>query len=105
MNCTFRVCKLVLLLLGAAATPLWAQQTRIEAPGGVAAQRIENSPITVGLPPAEQIRLVEIFSQQIAVSAEARAQAEARATKIAAEYGFTINAVIGLFRILGEQDV
>jgi hypothetical protein len=53
------------------------RKRRIEAPGGVAAGRIENSPITIGLPPAEQIRLVEVFSQQIAVSAEARARAEA----------------------------
>jgi hypothetical protein len=95
------------LLLGLlAVTPASAPaQTRIEAPGGVAAGRIENSPITIGLPPAEQIRLVEVFSQQIAVSAEARARAEARATELGVQLGFTREAVIGFFRIVGERDV
>jgi tetratricopeptide (TPR) repeat protein len=80
-------------------------QTKIEAPGGVAAQKIENSPISIGLPPAEQVRMVEIFSQQIAVSSDARAKAEARASELAAQLNVTQTAVIGFFRIVGEQDV
>ena len=80
-------------------------QTQIEAPGGVAAGSITNSPITIGLPPAELIHLVEIFSQQIATSNEARTQAEARAAELATQLGFTREAVIGFFRILGEQEV
>ncbi len=82
-----------------------AAQTRIEAPGGVAAQSITNSPISIGLSPDEQRRLVEIFSQQIAVGSEARAKAEARASELATQLGFTQGAVISFFRIVGEQDV
>src|SRR3954467_1503820 len=68
---------LLLSVLVFAPAPLSAQ-TRIEAPGGVAAQSITNSPITFGLKPDEQLRMVEVFSQQIAVSSDARAKAEAR---------------------------
>jgi hypothetical protein len=39
----------------------------------MAAQTITNSAITIGATAAEQVRLTEIFSQQIAVSGEARA--------------------------------
>src|SRR5262249_11513037 len=95
----------VLLALVAFMPPGAVAQTRIEAPGGVAAQSITNSPITIGLSPDEQRRLVEIFSQQIAVSSEARAKAEARASELATQVGFTQGAVISFFRILGEQDV
>ncbi len=95
---------LPLILLACASTPL-AAQTRIEAPGGVAAQNIANSPISIGLSPNEQIRLVEVFLQRNAVTDEARAKAEARAAELGAQLGFTREAVIGFFRILGEQDV
>src|SRR5262249_12689089 len=61
--------------------------------------------ITFGLKPEEQLRMVEVFSQQLAVSSEARAKAEARADVIAIQYNFTREAVIGFFRIIGEQDV
>ena len=82
-----------------------AAQPRIEAPGGVAAGTITNSPITIGATPAEQLHLVEIFSKQIAVSDEARAKAEALVAVTATQLGFTRAAVISFFRIVGEQDV
>ena len=59
----------------------------------------------LGLSPDEQLKNVEIFSQQIEVSVEARVRAEARAAELGAQLGFTRDAVIGFFRILGEQDV
>ena len=71
----------------------------------MAAQSITNSPITFGLKPDEQLRMVEVFSQQITVSSEARAKAEARAAELGTQLGFTREAVIGFFRIVGEQDV
>ena len=101
---TRRLCRVLVVLLALVPASV-AAQSRIEAPGGVAAQTITNSPITIGLPPAEQIRMVEIFSQQIAVSSEARTAAEVRAKELATQLGFTREAVIGFFRILGEQDV
>jgi hypothetical protein len=103
MSGPLRLCQLALLLTLVPA-PLSAQ-TRIEAPNGVAAQTISNSPITVGLKPDEQLRMIEASSQQIGVSSEARAKAEARAGELAAQLGFTREAVIGFFRIIGEQDV
>ena len=72
---------LTLLVFAPAQLPA---QTRIEAPGGgIAAQTITNSPITFGLKPDEQLRMVEAFSQQITVTSEARAKAEARAAELA----------------------
>ena len=71
----------------------------------MAANKITDSTINIGLPPAEQLHLVEMFSQQIAVSSEARAKAEARASELATQLGFTQGAVISFFRIVGEQDV
>lgn len=93
---------LIVLVFAPAQLPA---ETRIEAPGGVAAQSITNSPITFGLKPDEQLRMVEVFSQQITVSNEARAKAEARAAELGTQLGFTREAVIGFFRIIGEQDV
>ena len=61
--------------------------------------------VVFGTPPAELIRLTEVFSQQIAVSNEARAKAEALAAEFATQLGFSREAVIGFFRIIGEEDV
>ena len=98
-------CRLLLVLLACAPAPL-AAQIRIEAPGGVAAQNITNSPINiVGLNPDDQLKLSKIFSQQIEVGVEARVKAEVQAAELGAQLGFTRDAVIGFFRILGEQDV
>src|ERR1700730_2886848 len=93
---------LILLVFAPAQGPA---QTRIEARGGAAAETITNSPITFGLKPDEQRHMVEVFSQQITVTSEARAKAEARAVELATQLGFTREAVIGFFRIVGEQDV
>ena len=105
MSSRFSPGRLLLALLVFAPAQLPAQ-TRIEAPGGgIAAQTITNSPITFGLKPDEQLRMVEAFSQQITVTSEARAKAEARAAELGTQLGFTREAVIGFFRIVGEQDV
>src|SRR5947209_13776192 len=97
-----RLVALAIVLVPVGAT---AQQSRIEAPGGVAAESITNSPITIGLPAAEQLRMVEIFSQQIVVTNEARVNAERRAEQLGTQLGVTRDAVIGFFRIIGEKDV
>jgi tetratricopeptide (TPR) repeat protein len=104
MSCGLRLGRLLPIVLVLAPAQLPAQ-TRIEAPGGVAAETITNSPITFGLKPDEQLRMIEAFSQQITVSSEARAKAEARAAELGTQLGFTREAVIGFFRIVGEQDV
>jgi hypothetical protein len=93
--------RLLLVLLACAPAPL-AAQTRIEAPGGVAAQTITNSPISIGLKPEEQIHLVEIFSQQIAVTNDARVKAEARAAELGASLGFTRDAVENMPSLLEQ---
>lgn len=78
----------------------------VTANQGVAAGgSITGSTITVGMPPAEVQTLVISFTQQLGVAAEARAKAEARAAQFATQLGFTREAVIGFFRILGEQEV
>jgi hypothetical protein len=98
-------CRILVALLALMPIGVAAQPAKIEAPGGVAAQTITNSPITIGATPAEQQALVAIFSQQIAVTNEARAKAEARAAELGAQLGFTQGAVISFFRIVGERDV
>jgi tetratricopeptide (TPR) repeat protein len=98
-------CRILVALLALMPVGVAAQPAKIEAPGGVAAQTITNSPITIGATPAEQQALVAIFSQQIAVTNEARAKAEARAAELGAQLGFTQGAVISFFRIVGERDV
>jgi tetratricopeptide (TPR) repeat protein len=55
--------------------------------------------------PTELIRLTEVSSQQIAVSNEARVHAEVRVAELATQLGFTREAVISFFQIVGEQDV
>ena len=49
----------VLLVLLVCAPATAAAQTRIEAPGGVAAQNITNSPINIGLTPEQVKELTE----------------------------------------------
>ena len=61
--------------------------------------------VNIGASPAELVRLSEIFSNQIGVSTEALAKAEARAADLATQLGFTMEAVIGFFRTMGEQEV
>jgi hypothetical protein len=61
--------------------------------------------VNIGASPAELIRLTEVFSNQIGVSTEALAKAEARAADLATQLGFTAEAVIGFFRTIGEQEV
>lgn len=80
-------------------------QTAISAPGGVAAGSISGGSFNIGVTPEEHIRLVHDLSQRNDVSSEARAKAEARAAELAVQLGFTQQAVIGFFRILGEQSV
>ena len=49
--------------------------------------------------------MTEVFSNQIGVSTEALAKAEARAADLATQLGFTVDAVIGFFRTVGAQEV
>jgi TolB-like protein len=81
-----------------------------ESPGGaIATTQIGDvtagRDIHFGASPTELIRLTEVFSKQIGVSTEALAKAEARAADVATQLGFTVEAVIGLFRTVGEQGV
>jgi tetratricopeptide (TPR) repeat protein len=101
-------CLLALLAaLSAASAPAWALgDTEITANQGVAAGgSITGSTITVGMPPAQVQALVVTFTRQLGVAAEARAKAEAQAAQLATQLGFTREAVIGFFGILGEQEV
>jgi TolB-like protein len=88
-------------------TPL-AQIT--ESPGGVSTTTQigdvrAGRDIHIGASPAELIRLTEVFSNQIGVSTEALGKAEARAADLATQLGFTVEAIIGFFRTVGEQEV
>ena len=74
-------------------------------PGSPRAANITGSTITVGLPPEQVQALVLAFTQQIGAAGEARAKAEADAARLAAQLGFTTEAVVGFFRILGERAV
>src|SRR5262245_38266319 len=100
--------RLALAAMLVLAVPAFGQ-IRNEAAGGVAASRIDNSPTTInnfsGMQPAEQLQLTDVFLQRITVSNEARLQAELRAGQLASQLGVTREAVIGFFRIVGEQDV
>ncbi|HME26730.1 MAG TPA: hypothetical protein VKI44_36300 [Acetobacteraceae bacterium] len=58
-----------------------------------------------GVDPATVASMVKTFTDQISATAEARAQAEARAAEMGAKLGFTTLAVTEFFRILGEQNV
>lgn len=87
-------------------TPL-AQMT--ESPGDVSTTQIGDisagRDVHIGASSAELIRLTEVFSSQIGVSTEALAKAEARAAELATQLGFTVEAVIGFFRTIGEREV
>ena len=61
--------------------------------------------MNIGIPTAELIRLTEIFSQKIAVTNEARADAEARAAELGTQLGSTQKALIAFFRRVGEAGV
>ena len=86
-------------------TPL-AQTT--ESPGGNTTQIGDISAgrdVHIGASPAELVRLTEVFSNQVGVSTEALAKAEARAADLATQLGFTVEAMIGFFRTVGQQEV
>ena len=79
-----------------------------ESPGGSATTIGDISAgrdVHIGASPAELVRLTEVFSSQISVSTEALAKAEARAADLARQLGITVEAVIGFFRTVGEQEV
>ena len=75
-----------------------AAQTRIEAPGGVAAQTITNSPITFGLTPAQVKELTE------AAARGATAPLTTAIVDLSKRLGVTEDATKTLLRIVGEQD-
>ncbi len=55
--------------------------------------------------PAVLAAMTKIFADQMAVTTEARAKAEAKAAEVAQKLGFTSTAVAEFFKILGEQNV
>src|SRR5215813_3620250 len=55
--------------------------------------------------PAVLAAMAKTFADQMVATAEARAQAEAKAAELATKLGFTSAAVVEFFRILGDQDV
>ena len=65
-----RFCHWLVVVVAFLPTGIVAQ-TKYDAQGGVAANRITDSTITInntGLPPDDQLRMIRIFSEQIAVS-------------------------------------
>ena len=89
----------VLLALLVCAPATVAAQTRIEAPGGVAAQNITNSPINFGLTPEQVKELTE------AAARGAAAPLTATIVDLSKRLGVTKDATKTLLRIVGEQDV
>jgi hypothetical protein len=55
--------------------------------------------------PAVLAAMAKTFSDQMAATTEAKAQAEAKAAELATKLGFTSAAVVEFFKIVGEQDV
>ena len=88
---------LVVLLVCAPATA--TAQTRIEAPGGVAAQNITNSPINIGLTPEQVRELTE------AAARGATGPLTTTIVDLSKRLGVTEDATKTLLRIVGEQDV
>jgi tetratricopeptide (TPR) repeat protein len=78
-------------------------QTRLEAPGGVAAQTINNSPINIYNRDPEEIRR---SAQQLDHSEEDRKAAEAKAADLARQLNLsnvTTQTVMGFLRVLAHQ--
>jgi hypothetical protein len=94
--------RLLLIVLVFAPTQLPAQ-TRIEAPGGVAAQSITNSPINIYDRDPDEIKRL---AQQLDRSEGDRRAAEAKAADLARQLDLsdvTMQTVVGFLRILGRQ--
>ena len=89
----------VLLVLLVCAPATVAAQTRIEAPGGVAAQNITNSPINFGLTPEQVRELTE------AAARGATGPLTTMIVDLSKRLGVTEDATKTLLRIVGEQDV
>src|SRR4051812_40150139 len=90
--------RILLVLLVCTPAPV-AAQTRIEAPGGVAAQTITNSPITFGLTPEQVKELTE------AAARGATGPLTSTIVDLSKQLGVTTDATKTLLRIVGEQDV
>src|SRR5262249_40781598 len=91
--------RILLALLVCIPEAVTAQTTRIEAPGGVAAQTITNSPITFGLTPEQVKELTE------AAARGATAPLTTVIVDLSKRLGVTEDATKTLLRIVGEQDV
>jgi tetratricopeptide (TPR) repeat protein len=90
--------RVLLVLLVWTLAPV-AAQTRIEAPGGVAAHTITNSPITFGLTPEQVRELTE------AAARGATGPLTTTIVDLSKRLGVTEDAAKTLLRIVGEQDV
>ena len=67
---------------------------------------INSGQVTInGVDPAVLVAMTKTFTNEMAATTAAKAQAETRAAELAKELGFTSAAVAEFFRILGEEDV
>lgn len=89
----------LIAVLAHLSAPATAQQTRIEAPGGVAAASITNSPITIGLSSEQVRKLTE------AAARGATGPLTAAIVDLSKKLGVTEDATKTLLRIVGQQDV
>ena len=101
-----------LLGIGLLCGPAYALGDReITASGGVASGRdMSNNNINISKTVYQQdpnaiAEMAKIMADRIAASAEAKAQAEAKRDQFAEKWGFTREAVVEVFKILGEQNV
>jgi tetratricopeptide (TPR) repeat protein len=102
MSCGLGRGGLFLIALLFAAAPLLGQ-TRMEAPHGVAARNITNSPINIYNRDPEEIQRL---SQRLDHSDEDRRAAEAKAAELARQLDLsnvTTQSVVGFLRVLGRQ--
>jgi tetratricopeptide (TPR) repeat protein len=102
MTSDFWSVQLLLVVLVFVPGPILAQ-TRIEAPRGVAAQSITNSPINIYNRDPEEI---ERLSKQFDRSEGDRRAAEAKAADLARQLDLsnvTTQTVVGFLRVLGRQ--
>jgi hypothetical protein len=88
--------RILLALLVCVPVTVAAQTTRIEAPGGVAAQTITNSPIALGLTLAQVKELTE------AAAREATAPLMDKIVDLSRRLGITEDATKTLLRIVGD---
>jgi tetratricopeptide (TPR) repeat protein len=94
--------RLLVLVLSSCAPAVLAAETRIEAPGGVAAETITNSPINIGIPPEKLPGIIEAATKDWRGLTDQQKQTIDILQK---SLGVNENALKAFFATLGEQDV